>query len=111
MLSLVEECIGDELFLFHKLLAFLETVALAFDVDDSAMMQYSVQNGRCDSDVCKNLVPLGKGFVAGKDRGDLLIPSCNELKEQISPLNIHGQIADFVDDEQLIFAQCFELLN
>ena len=47
----------------------------------------------------KDLVPLREGLVGGKDGRRLLIPPGNELEEQVSSLDVHGKIADFVDDE------------
>ncbi len=48
------------LFLTHKFLAFFQTVRLALDVNDSAVMQDAVQDGGGDGDVGKDLVPLGE---------------------------------------------------
>ena len=102
-LFLLEQCVHKLLFLLHKLLSFFETVALAFDVDDGAVMQHAIKNGRGDGHIGEHFIPLGEGLVAGKDSGDLLIPSGNELEEQIGSLNIHRQIANFVNDKQLVF--------
>ena len=54
------------LLLLHNLLALLEAVALAFDVDDSAMMQHPIQDGRGDGDIGEHLVPLREGLVLVK---------------------------------------------
>ena len=51
------------LFLTHKFLAFFQTVGLALDVNDSAVMQDAVQDGGGDGDVGKDLVPLGESLV------------------------------------------------
>ena len=53
------------LLLAHKFLAFLETVRLAFDVNNGAVMQDTVQDGGGNSDVGKDLVPLGEGLIRG----------------------------------------------
>ena len=90
VLFLLEQCVHNLLFLFHKLLSFFEPVAFALDVNDGAVMQYTIENGRGNGHVGKHLVPLREGLVAGKYSGDLLVPSGNELKEQIGSLNIHG---------------------
>jgi len=108
---LLKKSIDDVLLLLHVFLALLEAVAFAFDVDDGAVMKHTVEDRGSDGDVCKDLVPLGKGLVGGKDCRGLLIPSGNELKEQVRPLNIHREITDFVDEEQLVFAQYFELVR
>lgn len=110
-MPLLEEGVDNVLLLLHVFLAFFQPVAFAFDVDDGAVVQDAVEDRGGDGDVGKDLVPLRKSFVAGKDCGDLLIPPGNELKEQICALNIHGQITNFVNDKQFVFAQSFELVR
>ena len=78
-------------FCFINSLRSFETVALALDVDDGAVMQNTRSRMAEAMVISANIfIPLGEGLVAGKDSGDLLIPSGNELEEQISSLNIHG---------------------
>ncbi len=56
---MLKKGIDDLLFLAHKILALLEAVRLALDVNDSAVVQDAVENGGGDGNVGKNLVPLG----------------------------------------------------
>jgi len=106
-----EEGIGDVLLLLHKLLTLLETVALALDVDDRAMMQDAVKYGGSDGDVGEDVIPLGEGLVRGKNSGDLLVTPSDELKEQVGALNVHREVADLVDDEELVLAEDLELVG
>ena len=99
------------LLLAHKFLAFFQAVRLALDVDNGAVMQDTVQDGGGDGDVGKDLVPLGEGLVGGEDGGCFLIPSGNELEEQVCTLDIHREIADFVDDEHPVLGQNLELVR
>ena len=99
------------LFLAHKFLAFFEAVRLAFDVDHCAVMQDTIQNSGGDGDVGKDLVPLGESLIGREDGGGLLIASGNQLEKQISPLNVHRKIADFVDNEHLVLGQHLELVR
>ena len=94
--SLLKKSVHDLLFLAHKFLALLQAVRLALDVDDGAVMQDTVQDGGGDGDVGKNLVPLGEGLVGGKDGRRLLIPPGNELEEQVSALDVHGEITNLI---------------
>ncbi len=110
-MSLLEKGIDDVLLLLHVLFALFQPVALTLDVDDGAMMEHTVEDSGGDGDVGKDFVPLRKSFVRGEDCRDLLIPSGDELKEQVRSLNIHREIADLVDDEQLVFTQGFELVR
>ena len=109
--SLREKSVHDFLFLARKLLAFIQAVGLAFDVDYGAMMQDAIQNGGSNSDIGKDLVPLREGFVGGKNGRSLLIPSGDELKEQVCALNIHEEITDLVNDEHPVLGQNLELVR
>ena len=55
------------LFFFHELLTFFKAVALALNVDDSGMMEDTVEDGRSDGDVGEDLVPLRESLIRGKD--------------------------------------------
>ena len=99
------------LLLAHKFLAFFQAVRLALDVDNGAVMQDTVQDGGGDGDVGKDLVPLGESLVGGKNGGRFLIPSGNELEEQVCTLYIHREIADFIDDEHPVLGQNLELVR
>ena len=99
------------LFLAHKFFAFFQAIRLTLDVDNGAVMQYTIQNSGGDGDVGKDLVPLGEGLVGGKNGGRFLIPSGNELEKEICALDIHREIADFVDDEHPVLGQDLELVR
>jgi hypothetical protein len=75
------------LFLLHIFLTFFESVALALDIDDGAVVQDAVEDrgGDGDGDVGKDFVPLREGLVGGKDSGCPLITPCNQLKKQMAP--------------------------
>ena len=99
------------LLLAHKFLAFFQTVRLALDVNDSAVMQDAVQDGGGDGDIGKDLVPLGEGLVGGKDGGRLLISPGNQLEEQVCALDVHGEAADLVDDKHPVLGENLELVR
>ena len=107
---MLKKSVHDLLLLAHKFLAFLETVRLAFDVNNGAVMQDAIQDGGGNSDVGKDLVPLGEGFIGSKDGRGLLIAPGNQLEKQICALNVHREIADFVDDQHPVFGQHFEFV-
>lgn len=95
--DLLEEGIDDLLLLFHELLALLEPVRLALDVNHATVVQDPVKNGGSDGDIGKDLIPLGEGLVGGKDGGGFLVASGNELKEEVGTLNVYGEIANFIN--------------
>ena len=99
------------LFLAHKFFALLQAVRLALDVDHGAVVQNAIQDGGGNGDVCKDLVPLGEGLVRGKNGGCFLIPSGNELEEQVCTLDVHREIADLVNDEHPVLGQNLELIR
>lgn len=99
------------LLLAHKFLAFFQAVRLTLDIDNGAVMQDTVQDGGGDGDVGKDLVPLGEGFVGGKDGRRFFIPSGNQLEEQVCALDVHGEVADLVDDEHPVLGENLELVR
>ena len=99
------------LFLAHEFLAFFQPVRLALDIDNGAVMQDTVQDGRGDGDVGKDLVPLGEGLVGSKDGRRFFIPSGNQLEEQVCALDVHGEVADLIDDEHPVLRQNLELIR
>ena len=56
--SLPEKSVDDLLFLAHKFLALLQAVRLALDVNDSAVMQDTIQDCGGDRDIGEDLIPL-----------------------------------------------------
>ena len=60
---LLKQSIHDLLLLLHVLLALFESVTLALDVNDSAVMEHPVKDSGSDCDISENLIPLGKGLV------------------------------------------------
>ena len=99
------------LLLAHKFLAFFQAVRLALDVDNGAVMQDAVQDGGGDGDIGKDLVPLREGFVGGKDGRRFFIPSGNKLEEQVCALDVHGEVADLVDDKHPVLGENLELVR
>ncbi len=108
---MLKKSVHDLLLLAHKFLAFFQTVRLALDVDNGAVMQDAVQDGGGDGDIGKDLVPLREGFVGGKDGRRFFIPSGNKLEEQVCALDVHGEVADLVDDKHPVLGQNLELVR
>ena len=55
--------IGNLDFLLHVLFTLLDPVALALNVDNSAMVQHAVKDSGSNGDVSEDVVPLGEGLV------------------------------------------------
>ena len=61
--SRCKESVDVKLLLLHMFLTFFKSVALALDIDNGAMVEDAIKDGRCDGDVGEHLVPLREGFV------------------------------------------------
>ena len=44
--------------------------------------------------------PVSEGPVGGDHDGATFIPVGDDLEEEFGPLLVHGEIAEFIDDEQ-----------
>ena len=108
---MLEKSVNDHLFLAHKFLAFFQPVGLTLDVNNSAVMQDTIQDGGGNGDVGEDFVPLGKGLVGGKNGGGLLIAPGDELEKQVCALNVHRKIADLIDYEHPEFGKDFEFVR
>ena len=106
--TLLKKSVHDLLLMAHKFLAFLEAVRLAFDVNNGAVMQDTIQDSGGNGDVSKDLVPLRKGFIRCEDSGGLLIPSGNQLEKQICALNVHREITDLINNQHSVSGKDFE---
>ena len=109
--TLLKKGVDDLLFLAHKFLAFLEAIRFALDVNDSAVMQNTIEDGRGNGDVGKDLIPLGEGLIGSEDGGGLLIPPGNQLEEEISPLNVHREVSNLINNEHFVLGQHFEFVR
>ena len=90
------------LFLVHKSFTFFEPIGFALDVDHGAVVQDAIQDGGGNGNVGKNLVPLGGNLVRGKYGRCFLVPSGNELTEQVCALDVHGEITDLINDKHSV---------
>src|SRR5262249_60583266 len=64
------------------------------------VMEDAVQDGSGDDAVAEHLAPAAKALIAGEDHGAALVAAADELKEEVGPGAIDGQVADLVDDKQ-----------
>ena len=71
-------------------------------------MQDTVQVGGGDGDIGKDLVPLGEGLIGSEDGGGLLIPPGNQLEKQICALNVHGEVADHINNQHSVSGEDFQ---
>ena len=108
--TLLKKSVDNLLFLTHKFLTLLEAIRFALDVNDGAVMQNPVQDSGGNGDVGKDFVPLGEGLIGSEDGGGLLIPPGNQLEEEISPLNVHREVSNLINNEHSVLGQHFEFV-
>ena len=108
---MLKKCVNNLLFLPHKFLAFFQAVGFSLDVNHRTVMQDAVQDCGGDGDVGEDLIPLREGLVGSKDGRGLLIAPGDELEEQVRALNVHGKIADLINDEHPVLGQHLELVR
>ena len=75
--------------------------AVALDDDRLAMMEEAVEDGAGDGFVAEDGVPLMKGAVAGNDDAAAFVPGAEDLEEEIGALLADGEVADFVEAEEV----------
>lgn len=77
-------------------------VAGAFDDDGFSVVEEAIQHGGSDGAVVvEDGGPLLEGFIGGQDERAAFVALADDLKEQVGSVLVNGQIAHFVQDEQL----------
>ncbi len=85
------------------LAAFAEAVGVATDVHDGGLVQQTIEGGPGHDGVAgEDVGPFGEGFVGGEDDGSAgVVALADDLEQQRGLGLIEGEVADFVDDEEL----------
>jgi len=61
-----------------------------------------VKHSCCHGTVLKNMSPFGKDYVSRQDGRMHLVPQPDQLEEETGLLFGNRQVADFIDDEELV---------
>ena len=88
-----------------------EPVAGAFEGENVGVVNDAVDHGGGDGLVAEDAAPAGKRQVAGEDQRGVLVSAGDELEEQVGGVLLEGQVADFVDDDQAVAAECTSLAD
>jgi hypothetical protein len=75
--------------------------SVAADGDDVAVMEQPVEDGGGDDGVAEGGAPFPDRAVAGDQQAAALIAPRDELEEEMRGVTLEGQVAEFVDHEQL----------
>src|SRR5207249_9293129 len=85
--------------------ALAQPVALAFEGDHGCVVDESVDQGGGDHRVAEDLAPLLEAAVGGDDDRAAFVAAGDEREEEIRGLAFEGEVADLVDDEQVVALQ------
>ena len=75
------------------------------------MVDEPVDDRVADDRVLEHLVPFGEGPVGGDDHRPLLVPRRDDLEEHVRDRRLDREVPDFVDDEELVFADVLDHLG
>ena len=73
-----------------------QSIALASDVDDMAVVKQAIQYSGGKNVVSHQLSPIAEAFIACEDKAAFFISGADELKEQIASFRVKSGIAYFV---------------
>lgn len=65
------------------------------------MVEQAVEDGGGHHRVAKDLAPLGDVAVAGDQQTATLVAARDKLEEQVRGTRLKGQVAQFIDDQEL----------
>jgi hypothetical protein len=74
-----------------------QTIAVATDGDDAAVVQQPVQNGCGDDGVAKHRAPLTNVAIGGDEHGTLLVAAASQLEEEMGRVGFERQVTELVD--------------
>ena len=90
--------------------AFAEAVALALKRDHGRVVHESVDQGRGDHRVAEDLAPGFEPAVAGDDDAAAFVAAGDQGEEEVRGLAFEGEVADLVDDQQLVALEALKFL-
>jgi hypothetical protein len=90
--------------------AFAQAVALAFERDHGGVVDEPVDEGGGDHRVAEDLAPLLEAAVGGDGDRAALVAARHQREEEVGGLAFERQIADLVDDEQVVALEPAELV-
>ena len=87
-----------------------EAVALAFEGDHGGVVHEPVDQRGGDHRVAEDLAPGLEPAVAGDDDAAAFVAAGDQREQQVRGLAFEREVADLVDDQQLVALQAPELL-
>ncbi len=80
----------------------LGAAGFALDADEEALVDEAIGDGASSSLVVEELAPVFEGEVGGDDGGGALVALVEDLVEQVGAARVEGEVAELVDQEQVV---------
>src|SRR6266508_3098595 len=90
--------------------AFAQAIALAFERDHRGVVDEPVDQGGGDHRVAEDLAPLLEAAVRGDRDRAAFVAAGDERQEKVGCLALQRQVADLVDDQEVVALESAELL-
>src|SRR5690554_573474 len=68
-------------------------------------MDNPVDDRHCNVVIVEKLSPAGEVLVGGQDDGPILVQAVDQLKQVVTGLSGHGQVAQLINDQQVVLGQ------
>jgi hypothetical protein len=88
-----------------KLCAVLEAPAIVASLDDVAVVGQPIEHGGCHFGVAEHLRPIGEGEVGGDQQRGVFVEFADQVEQQLAARLAERQIAEFVDDDEIVAQQ------
>ena len=89
--------------------SFAQAVAFAFEGDHGCVVDEPVDQGGGDHGVAEVLAPLFEAAVTGDDDRAAFVAARDQGEEQVGGLAFEWQVADLVDDQEVVALQAAQL--
>jgi hypothetical protein len=77
--------------------------------EEFGVVEEPVDHGCGHDVVAERLSPPAERQVARDHDRALLVPACDEFEEEVGGVLVEGDVADFVDDDELVVADFLQL--
>ena len=88
-----------------RVCAVLEAPAVVAGLDDVAVVCQPIEHGGCHFGIAEHLWPISEGQVGSDQKRRVLIELTDQVEQQLATGLAERQIAEFVDDDQIVTQQ------
>src|SRR5437763_16969140 len=91
----------------ERLCAVLEAPTLVAGLDDIAVMSEAIEHAGCHLGIAEHLRPIGESEIGGDQERRVLIEFADQVEQQLSAGLAEWQVAEFVDNDEIVAQQFF----